>query len=140
MSDADGVHLGQSDIPLSEARKLLGEEKIIGLSTHNVTEALEAKELSADYISFGPIFKTSTKKDAHSPRGLDSLSEVTGTLNKDKLPIVAIGGITKENVVQVLAAGASMTALISEILQASDISKVVTELTKKIGPPPTRRQ
>ncbi len=140
MSNADGVHLGQEDIPLNEARKLLGDEKIIGLSTHNATEALEAKELGADYISFGPIFKTRTKKDAHSPRGLDGLSKVTGTLNKDKLPIVAIGGITKESITEVLATGASMAALISEILLAEDIGSVVKELIMEIGPPPTRRQ
>lgn len=140
MSDADGVHLGQGDIPLDEARKLLGEEKIIGLSTHNITEALEAKKLQADYISFGPIFKTRTKLDAHSPRGLDGLSKVARTLEKGRLPIVAIGGITNESITEVLAAGASMTALISEILLADDISNVVTELIKKISPPPTRRQ
>ncbi len=140
MSNADGVHLGQNDIPLGEARKLLGNNKILGLSTQNAAEAQEAKELGADYISLGPIFKTRTKLDARTPQGLDGLSNVAETLEKNKLPIVAIGGITKETIAKVSAAGASMAALISEILLAEDIGSMVAQLIKKIGPPPTPGQ
>ena len=139
MSNADGVHLGLSDIPIGEARELLGTEKIIGLSTHNIEEAREAIRLGADYISFGPIFKTRTKRDAHTPGGLNGLAAISRAMKDHLVPITAIGGITKENIEGTIKNGASMAAVISEILLSKDIPARVKELIKVIGPPPKVR-
>jgi thiamine-phosphate pyrophosphorylase len=113
---ADGVHLGQEDMPLKEARKLMGKKKIIGISTHNLNQAVRAEEAGADYIGFGPMFLTNTK-DAGSPRGIKQLEKISG---KIQLPIVAIGGITWENMSEVMDAGADNAAVVSGIL-AGDI-------------------
>lgn len=125
MTDADGVHLGQDDLPVREARRLLGNDKIIGYSTHNMREARVAKKLPVDYISFGPIFPTKTKEDAQTPKGIKGLSEVRKAVN---IPIVAIGGITETNLIYVLKEGADSAAMISEILTEKDISKKVNRL------------
>jgi len=125
MTDADGVHLGQDDLPVREARRLLGNDKIIGYSTHNMREARVAKKLPVDYISFGPIFPTKTKKDAQMPKGIKGFSEVRKAVN---IPIVAIGGITETNLIYVLKEGADSAAMISEILTEKDISKKVNRL------------
>lgn len=114
--DADGVHLGQDDLPLKEARKIMGD-KIIGISTHSLAEALYASEGSADYIGFGPVFETSTK-DAGRPKGVLMLKEIKDSV---KIPVVAIGGISKENLRSVLAARADAVAVASGILKG-DIS------------------
>jgi len=124
LSGADGVHLGQSDIPLLEARRLM-PKAIIGVSTHNMEEAKEAEEGRADYISFGPIFATKTKKDADTPKGLDYLREVASSV---KVPIVAIGGITAETAASVIGAGASAAAVISDILLSADIRARAAEI------------
>ena len=125
LTDADGVHLGQDDLPVKEARRLLGNNKIIGYSTHNVREALESKKLPVDYISFGPIFATKTKEDAQTPKGLKGLDEVRKAV---KIPIVAIGGITETNMPHVLKQGVESVAMISEILAAKDISQKINRL------------
>lgn len=125
MADADGVHLGQDDLPVKEARRLLGKDKIIGWSTHNIREAAEAGRLPIDYISFGPIFSTKTKGDAQTPKGIKGLAEARKVVN---IPIVAIGGITEKNMVYVLKEGANSAAMISEILTSSDVSKKVSKL------------
>lgn len=125
MTDADGVHLGQDDLPVKEARRLLGNNKIIGYSTHNLREALEAKKLPVDYISFGPIFPTKTKEDAQTPKGLKGLAEVRKAVD---IPIIAIGGIAETNMAHVLKEGVESVAMISEILVSPDISKKVNRL------------
>ncbi|MEK7773638.1 MAG: thiamine phosphate synthase [Deltaproteobacteria bacterium] len=130
ISGADGVHLGQNDLPVAEVRRLLGPDRIIGLSTHDVKEALEAGPLGADYISLGPIFPTTTKKDAHPPRGLPLLSEIRKAV---RLPIVAIGGITQENMEDVFKAGADSAAMISGILTQGDISAKTASIVSMIG-------
>lgn len=117
MASAEGVHLGQDDIPLKEARRLL-PSSVIGVSTHSLEEAKEAEANGADYISFGPIFPTRTKKDADTPKGLSMLKEVS---KKVAIPVVAIGGITEETVFSVIESGASSAALISDILLAPRI-------------------
>lgn len=114
--NADGVHLGQKDVPIKEAREILGENKIIGVSTHTLKQALEAEGAGADYIGFGPIFPTTTK-DAGKPRGVNALIEIK---NHIKIPVVAIGGITVENASQVLMAGADAIAVVSGILSRSE--------------------
>ncbi len=129
LSGADGVHLGQSDIPLVEARKLL-PNALIGVSTHNLEEALEAASLGADYISYGPVFATRTKKDADMPKGLEGLKALAPSVN---IPIVAIGGITVETAASVIKAGASAIAVISDILLADDIKSRAADIISRIG-------
>ncbi len=130
MAGADGVHLGQKDIPVEDARRLLGRGAVIGVSTHSMAEALEADVSEADYISFGPVFATGTKKDAEPVTGSDALREVT---DKVKKPVVAIGGITEQTLPEVLKSGAAAAAMISEILGSRDIRKRVASLIAKIG-------
>ncbi len=112
--DADGVHLGQDDLPIKEARSLMGN-RIIGISTHSVSEALEAEAAGADYIGFGPVFITTTK-DAGTPKGVEMLAEIT---RRVRIPVVAIGGITLENLARVRAAGADAVAVASAILKGA---------------------
>jgi thiamine-phosphate pyrophosphorylase len=122
---ADGVHLGQEDMPLAAARKLAGDNKlagdklIVGLSTHNLEQARSAEAGGADYIGFGPIFGTKTKATSHSPRGLAMLREIRDAV---KIPVVAIGGINEQNVSQVWQAGADGAAIISDLMGAQDLS------------------
>ncbi|MBI4844232.1 MAG: thiamine phosphate synthase [Nitrospirae bacterium] len=116
--DADGLHLGQDDMPVKEARKILGKKKIIGVSTHSIKQAVKAQEEGADYIGFGPVFRTTTK-DAGRPKGLKMLREVR---SKVSIPIAAIGGITSETSSSLFAAGADVLAVSSAIL-SGDIEK-----------------
>ncbi len=116
-SHADGVHLGQDDMPLAVARRLIGPEKIIGVSTHGVEQAALAEAHGADYIGFGPIYETTTK-DAGEPKGPDGLRLVR---EKVRIPIVAIGGITAGNTREVITAGADAVAVISAVSGADDM-------------------
>ena len=125
--DADGVHLGQEDLPLAVGRKLIGS-KIIGISTHDLDQAREAERNGADYIGFGPMFGTSTKDTGYTARGVDMLHEIRAGVN---LPIVAIGGINEQNVQQVWQAGANSAAIISDILRAENISDKVARILRQ---------
>lgn len=120
-SAADGVHLGQEDLPLQISRNLLGD-KIIGISTHTVDQAKEAEENGADYIGFGPMFGTNTKDTGYGARGLEMLAQLREVV---ALPIVAIGGITEATVEDVWHAGADAAAMISDILKAEEITAKV---------------
>ncbi len=111
--DADGVHLGQDDMPVAEARRVLGSGKVIGISTHSIEEAIEAERNGADYIGFGPIFSTMTK-DSGMPIGTDMLARVRSEVN---IPVVAIGGITAGELPSVVKAGVQAVAVASGILQ-----------------------
>lgn len=124
---ADGVHLGQDDLPLHAGRKLLGN-KIIGISTHDMAQARQAESGGADYIGFGPMFGTQTKDTGYNARGVDMLKEIRATV---KIPIVAIGGINEQNVGQVWQAGADSAAIISDILGAADIGAKVTRIIQQ---------
>ena len=108
--DADGVHLGQDDLPLKEARKIMGS-RIIGISTHNLDQAKEAELGGADYIGFGPVFHTTTK-DAGTPKGIDNVRIVKENVS---IPVVAIGGISLDNIISVVEAGADSVALATAI-------------------------
>ncbi len=127
---ADGVHLGQEDLPLAAARKIVGGEKIIGVSTHTAQQALSAEQAGADYIGFGPLFGTTTKTTGYTARGLGQLQEVRQQV---RIPIVAIGGITAERAPAVLRAGADAVALISDIVLAPDIQYRVRTLLRQLG-------
>lgn len=126
--NADGVHLGQDDLPVQTARRVIGENKIIGLSTHSLKDAAAAQDSGADYIAIGPIFK-STTKDVRSPLGADIIRAVKKI---SKLPVIAIGGINEENVGDVMQAGADGAAIISAIISKPDITASVREFIRKI--------
>ncbi len=128
-ADADGVHIGQEDMPFEIARKLLGPNRIIGLTVHDIPEALEAERLGADYIGLSPIFHTSTKKDAGIARGVGLIAEVRQRIH---MPIVVIGGITRENVAETIRAGADAAAAISAVVCAGDVESEVREFRKII--------
>jgi thiamine-phosphate pyrophosphorylase len=122
--EADGVHLGQEDLPLHAARKLMGD-RIIGISTHSIEQAKEAEAGGADYIGFGPMFGTTTKATGYSARGLEMLRRVREAVS---IPIVAIGGIAEANVAEVWQAGADSAAIISDLLGANDVAEKVKRI------------
>ena len=122
LAEADGVHIGQEDLPVAEVRRLVGPEMLIGLSTHNPGQARAAKADGADYIGVGPIFATQTKEDAVAPVGCGYLDWVAGNMD---LPFVAIGGIKEHNIGEVARHGARCCALVSELVGARDIAAKV---------------
>ena len=124
---AGGVHLGQDDLPPDTARKLLGPHSIVGYSTHNVEQALEAVKLPIDYLAIGPIFPTSSKTDTFPVLGLEGLRAVRSAIGD--FPLVAIGGITHANARDAVEAGADSVAVISALL--SDPNRI-TELTRSL--------
>jgi thiamine-phosphate pyrophosphorylase len=124
--DAAGVHLGQDDLPVAAARSILGPDKIIGCSTHNLDQVERAtRDGVADYIGFGPIYPTASKTQPDPVQGLDGLRAAR---RATPLPIVAIGGITAATIPDVLAAGADAVAMIGEIVRAADVQAKVREL------------
>ena len=116
---ADGLHVGQDDLPAEVTRRLLGPGRILGVSTHDREQAEAARLAGADYIGFGPLFPTGTKETGYTARGLEGLREVRAGI---RLPILAIGGITLEAVAEVVAAGATAPAIISAVVAAPDIT------------------
>lgn len=126
---ADGVHIGQEDLPIEKVRELVGKEMIIGLSTHSPRQAREAVARGADYIGVGPIFRTFTKKDVCEPVGLEYVDYVVNNLN---IPFVAIGGIKEDNIREVSARGAKCICLVTEILEAEDIKGKIQALRRKM--------
>ena len=134
--DAAGVHLGQQDIPAAAARRVLGATKIVGVSTHNLEQAeAAARDGSADYLGYGPIFPTASKDHPDPVQGLDGLRRVRARIT---LPLVAIGGITAATMPDVLNAGADAVAMISEIIRAADVAARVRALLQ-LQPPPVRQ-
>ncbi|MBD0315889.1 MAG: thiamine phosphate synthase, partial [Nitrospiraceae bacterium] len=127
--DADGVHLGQRDLPYAEARQIVGGDKLIGLSTHTAEQVQEAEQLRPDYIGFGPIFTPVSKQD-HDPvvgtAGVKRIRAITS------LPVIAIGGIQLNQVDTIMRAGADGVAVISAVLGAADVGKAVRDLLAAI--------
>lgn len=121
---ADGVHLGQDDLPVPVTRRLLGS-MIIGGTSSTVEEAIQVERDGADYVALGHIFKTTTKHKPYAPRGLDVLKEVSRAVS---IPVVAIGGITLENAPRVIEAGADMIAVSSAICKADDPEEAAGKL------------
>ena len=130
--NADGVHLGQEDLPLHLARKIMGSAKLIGISTHKPEQVMSATAGGPNYLGFGPIFLPGSKAD-HDPvvgiEGLKSIRRLT------TLPLFAIGGITADRADEVVRAGADGVAVISAILKAPDISRAVTDFVSRISSP-----
>lgn len=129
--DASGVHLGQSDIPCSIARKILPKGKIIGVSAHNLKEAEKALKDGADYLGCGAVFNTSTKKDV-TTLSYEGLKEITNNIN---IPVVAIGGINENNITILKGSGINGVAVVSSIIGKEDVkdaSKNLKELVKKL--------
>jgi thiamine-phosphate pyrophosphorylase len=130
VAGADGVHLGQDDLPLELARRVLGSNRIVGSSTHTIAQLQEADTSSADYIAFGPMFAT-TSKDAPDPVvGLDGLGRARQATRK---PLVAIGGTTAQNARQVIECGADCIAVISGLLDTSDLAARAREFLAALG-------
>lgn len=127
--EADGVHLGWQSFPFPVVRRLLGSEKLIGISTHGRQEALQAKDYGADYITLGPVFETPSKSGLLQPTGTGEMQNIK---NEVKIPVIALGGINVENVEAVLAAGADGIAVISSIMYADDPEEAAKSLYKKI--------
>lgn len=127
-----GLHLGQDDLPIPEARKLLGPDRILGLSTHSVEQAEEALKLAdlLTYFCIGPVFPTQTKPD-YIPVGLNLVTQVT-QINNGRLPLFCIGGITRRNVHHVRQAGGDRVVVVSDVLLAEDQADAVRELRAAI--------
>ncbi|MGN1385844.1 MAG: thiamine phosphate synthase [Bacillus sp. (in: firmicutes)] len=124
--DADGVHIGQEDLPVSSVRKLIGPYKILGVSAQTVEQALEAEKAGADYLGVGAMFPTSTKQDAENV----SLEILKGICEAVSIPVVAIGGITEQNVSQLSGSGIAGVAVISALFAQKDIKEATRRLAK----------
>lgn len=123
--DADGVHLGQTDLPYGYARTVMGPQKLIGLSTHTAEQVKEAEQLKPDYIGFGPIFTPSSKQDYDPVVGIEGLRQIRAITS---LPVFAIGGIQLEQVQAVMQAGADGIAVVSAVLKAPHVKDAVRDL------------
>jgi len=126
--DADGVHIGQEEMPYEQARRLLGPGKIIGVTVHDLDEALEAETRGADYLGLSPIFATGTKDDAGAPCGTAVIAELK---KHCRVPVVAIGGIGLSNVDEVVAAGADMVCAISAVVTKPDVAAAILEFQRR---------
>ncbi len=132
LAHADGVHVGQTDLPVAAARAIVGDDAIVGISTHDRDQIDAALSGVASYVAVGPVFLTATKDTGYSPRGLDLVRYAAG---RGK-PIVAIGGITLDRAAEVVAAGASALAVISDILVDDDPESRVRAFVKRLPAQP----
>ena len=130
VAGADGAHVGQEDLPAREARRLLPPPSVLGVSAGTVEEARKAARAGADYIGVGPVFPTPTKPDAGEPIGVEGLARVARAV---EVPVVAIGGITLENVTAVIEAGASGAAVVSAVVSAQDMAQAARALKGRIA-------
>ncbi|AVP54286.1 thiamine-phosphate synthase [Clostridium tetani] len=123
--NAEGIHIGQKDLPANIVRKIIGEDKILGVSANTIEDALKAQRDGADYLGVGAIFPTNSKKDAEST-SIETLKEIKNAVN---IPIVAIGGINENNVQKLKETNIDGIAVISTILEKEDVKKACEELT-----------
>jgi thiamine-phosphate pyrophosphorylase len=133
--DADGVHLGLNSLPIHRVRRLIGETKMIGISCHNQVNAIMAQEKGANFITFGPVYYTPSKAQYGKPVGVEKLEIVSHLLD---IPIFALGGIKRDNITEVIAAGAAGISLVSAIV-ASDDPRAEAEAMVALLPPPQNR-
>lgn len=129
---ADGVHLGQSDMPILHARRLLGPDCLIGISAESLDDALEAEQQGADYIGISPVFSTPTKTDTAPALGLEGLRRIREQV---RIPLVGIGGINLSNAGQVRDAGADGVAVVSAIMAAASPRQVAEAIRRAVGEP-----
>lgn len=127
--DADGVHLGQSDLPFTVAREILGKNKIIGVSVENIEQAEYMNKWNIDYIGVSPVFSTPTKTDTAEPLGLEGLRKIAEI---SEHPVVAIGGINKSNAADIIGAGADSLSVVSAVMLATDPRESAAELLQII--------
>jgi thiamine-phosphate pyrophosphorylase len=130
MSGADGVHVGQEDLPVGHARTIVGPDKIVGYSTHNLAQALEAGQSSADYLAIGPVFPTTSKENPDPIVRLEELREIRRHIKK---PLVAIGGITSRNAAQLFDIGVDSVAVIRDLLCGTNVRVKINEFLKAVG-------
>lgn len=135
LAGADGVHVGQDDLPCEAARRVVGA-RLIGVSTHSLAQAREAVRAGADYVGFGPIFATATKENASPVVGLDALHNVCTAV---QVPVVAIGGVTPDNVASIVAAGAAAAVSIAGVLLAADVEAAARAMAQAFAGEPPRR-
>ena len=128
LADADGVHLGQDDMPVEQARQILGANKIIGVSAHTVEQAIKAQRGGADYLGVGSVFPTSTKLDAE-PMSKETVKAICSAVS---IPVVAIGGITRDNLLQLSGCGLSGAAVVSALFSQPDIEQATKDLLTRI--------
>jgi thiamine-phosphate pyrophosphorylase len=133
LAGASGVHVGQEDLAVEQARVVIGEAKLVGVSTHNREQFARAAKTTADYIAVGPIFATQTKENPDPVVGLELLRQARRLTDK---PIVAIGGITLERAAEVIAAGADSVSVISDILRAPEPAARAAQYLELLGNPP----
>jgi len=124
---ADGVHIGQGDMPYNDVRAIVGDDMLIGVSTHNLQQTINACQLPADYIGVGPVFATPTKKIPDPVIGIDGMREM---VSASTVPAVAIGGIKLENLPRVLAAGAKNFCMVRQLTQSENPKSVLEEIMK----------
>jgi thiamine-phosphate diphosphorylase len=127
---ADGVHLGQDDLPIEHARAILGPEALIGVSTNSAQQATDAENRGANYVGFGHMYHTTSKRKETSPKSLEDLRAVTQAV---KIPVIAIGGITTQNADAIIEAGASGIAVIGAIQHADDAAKIIRDFLRIIA-------
>jgi len=130
LTGAGAVHVGQDDLPADAVRKLVGPDVIVGVSASSMEEAHDAVARGADYLGVGPIYRTATKEDAGEAVGLDLLQEIARTFT---LPLVAIGGITPDNIREVMRRGAACAAMISALVGAEDIAAAVQAARRNLS-------
>ena len=131
LAGADGVHLGQDDLPLAAARRVLGPGRIVGLSTHDPEQARRAADAGADYVAVGPVYATTSKVGALAPRGLDLVRAARAVV---PCPLVAIGGIDVATAADVIAAGADAVAMIGALVRAPDPGAAVRDVLARLAP------
>jgi len=129
MTEADGIHIGQEDLPIEAVRKMVGNDMVIGMSTHSPSQAEEAVSKGADYIGVGPIYKTYTKKNVCEPVGLTYLDYV---IKRGDIPFVTLGGIKAHNVSEVKRHGANCVALVTEIVGADNIGAKIRDIRNRM--------
>lgn len=128
--DADGVHIGNEDLPYDAARRILGDRKIIGVTVHTAEEAAAAEDRGADYLGVSPIYATGTKGDAGVPCGTETLAAIRRVCS---VPLVAIGGINLSRVEECIRAGADMVCAISAVVAAGNVAEEILKYQRKFG-------
>lgn len=135
-AEACGLHIGKEDLPLKKVRKIVGKKLLVGVSVSSLEEALQAEKDGADYVAVSPVFDTTTKKDAGRALGLEMLRRIKQAV---KIPVVAIGGINRENIAEVIKAGSDACAVVSAITRAEDPYKAAKELVELFSVAEERR-